>query len=109
MEYEFKRYGNKCRLTVSDNPYNDTSFELPLYYYKGYAAVDKNTGISLDVHPGENKLVEVSLNNGMREADLEIWYKGTKIQALGNWISILTFAFLALYFFQRRFIKADKK
>lgn len=109
VEYEFTRYGNKLRLTVSDNPYNDTLFELPLYYYKGYVAVDKNTGISLEVRPSEDKLAEVSLNSGMHEADLEIWYKGTKIQVLGNWISGLTLAVLVLYFFQRRFLKAGKK
>ena len=96
VRYEFIREDNKCRLMVSNNSYNDTMFELPLYYYKGYAAVDKNTGSRLTVLPSENKLVTVSLNDGMHEADLEIWYHGTPVQQLGNLISGLTLLLLFL-------------
>ena len=97
VKYEFSRQGNKCRLTVSNNSYDDTTFELPLYYYKGYAAVDRNTGNYLTVSSSENKLVAVSLNGSMCEADLEIWYQGTFVQKLGNWISGMILLALLLY------------
>jgi len=97
VKYDFTRQDNQCRLVVFDNPYDDTTFELPLYYYKGYAAVDKNTGNYLDVLPSKNKLATVSLNDSMREADLEIWYQGTFVQTLGNWLSGLTLLGLLIY------------
>lgn len=97
VKYEFVRQDNKCRLTVSNNSYDDTTFELPLYYYKGYVAVDRNTGNYLTVSPSENKLVTVYINGSMREADLEIWYQGTFVQKLGNWISGVVFLALFLY------------
>lgn len=89
VAYEFTRQKDKCELVVSNNFFDDTRFELPLYYYKGYAAVDKNTGKYMKVSSSKNKLVEVSLDS-MQEADLEVWYEGTLIQRLGNWISGLT-------------------
>ena len=97
VKYEFTRQGNKCRLTVSNNSYNDTTFELPLYYYKGYAAVDRNMGNYLTVSPSENKLVMISLNGSIRETDLEIWYQGTFVQMLGDWVSGMTLLVLLLY------------
>lgn len=105
VKYEFARQDNKCELTVSNNSYNDTTFELPLYYYKGYAAVDRNTGNYLTVLPSENKLVMVTLNVSMHETDLEIWYQGTFVQMLGNWISGLMFLalFLSGVFYLRLF------
>lgn len=113
VKYEFVRQDNKCRLIVSDNSYDDTTFELPLYYYKGYAAVDRNTGKYLTVSPSENKLVAVSLNGSMREADLEIWYRGTFVQTLGNWISGVVFLALLLYvifcFRSSRHLKGKEK
>lgn len=97
VKYEFVRQDNKCKLIVSNNSYDDTTFELPLYYYKGYAAVDRNTGNYLTVSPSENKLTTVSLTDSMREADLEIWYQGTFVQMLGNWVSGIMLLTLFLY------------
>ena len=97
VKYEFVRQDNKCRLIVFFNSYNDTTFELPLYYYKGYAAVDRDSGNYLTVSSSENKLVTVSINGSMREANLEIWYQGTFVQKLGNWISGVVLLALFLY------------
>lgn len=114
VTYSFAREDNKCRLIVSDNTYEDTMFELPLYYYKGYAAVDKNTGEKFKVSPSENKLVMVTLSDGIDKADLEIWYRGTLAQTCGNWIS--GFTLLALFFYgvcyykpYRRFKRKEKE
>lgn len=107
--YEITRQEDKCELTVADNFSDDTRLELPLYYYKGYAAIDRNTGKYRKVSSSSNKLVEVSLD-GMQEADLEIWYKGTLTQRLGNWISGLTLLAVLFHgFWAARQIKYKKK
>lgn len=106
VSYEFVRENGKCHIKVSDNPYSDTSFELPLYYYKGYVCIDQNTGDPVEVAPSSSKLVEVRLN-GIRQADLIVWYRGTTIQKLGDIISALTLAALAL-FYVFPFVNASK-
>lgn len=97
VSYEFTRSGGKCYVKVLDNEYEDTSIELPLYYYKGYAAIDRNTGEYAEVSPSADKLVEVSLR-GIKEADLEIWYKGTLVQKLSDAASALTVVVIVLRF-----------
>lgn len=94
--YDFTRMDNKITISVLNNSYNNTKFELPLYYYKGYAAVDRKTGKYLKVSSSKNKLVEVFLG-GIREADIEVWYKGTVAQKFGNAISGLTLLAILLY------------
>lgn len=96
VTYDFTRMDNKITIAVSNNFYNNTKFEMPLYYYKGYAAVDRNTGKYLKVSSSKNKLAEVFLD-GMQEADIEVWYKGTAIQKFGNAISGLTLLAILLY------------
>lgn len=58
------RENGKCAITVRNNFYDDTKLELPLYYYKGYQAVDKITGSMLEVSSSESGLVEISLGGG---------------------------------------------
>lgn len=102
VEYTFSSSYGKHTITVTKNPYGDTSFELPLYYYKGYACVDTNTGNPITVTASKNKLAEVRIND-IRQADLAVWYKGTAIQKLGDIISALALVALILFhIFHRR-------
>lgn len=91
------RENEKCIITVRNNFYDDTKLELPLYYYKGYQAVDKITGSVLDISSSEAKLVEISLG-GMQEADVVVWYNGTTVQKISDWVSGLTL--LAVFLLQ---------
>lgn len=64
VQYQFVRQNEKCYIIVTNNPYDDTKMELPLYYYKGYTAIDESTGEKLEVASSENKLVEIFLGGG---------------------------------------------
>lgn len=87
--FDFIRQDGKCYISVTYNPHNDSRLELPLYYYKGYQAVDRNTRKTLEVTSSKSKLVEVSLGN-MQQANLVIWYEGTSIQKISDQISVFT-------------------
>lgn len=101
VSYEFTRNGGKCYIKVFDNAYEDTRIELPLYYYKGYAAIDRNTGKYAEVLPSADKLAEVSLRD-IKEAELEVWYKGTFVQKLSDAVSVLTAIVIILWVLKRR-------
>lgn len=89
VECQIYRSDAKCYITVTNNMYHDTVLELPLYYYKGYAAIDRAANTNLTVSSSENKLVTVLLGN-MENVDIMVWYKGTLIQQIGNCISMMT-------------------
>lgn len=68
-------------LTYSNNTSNAT-FEMPYFYYKGYVAVDVETGKEYEVSKSENGLVQIS---GLGESGtVKVYYKGTTIQTVSE-------------------------
>lgn len=63
--------------------------ELPLLYYKGYAAKDKDTGQYLEVTEGENSVVKVLLPADYSGSFL-VWFKSPWYWRLSEGISFLT-------------------
>jgi hypothetical protein len=72
--------------------------ELPLIYYKGYAAtLDRK---DIPVTESEHGLVQVSVD---RSGRVEAWYKGTLVQKAGFFITILSsIALIVFVFLQKR-------
>ncbi|WP_255495445.1 hypothetical protein [Dysgonomonas sp. 521] len=70
------------------------SLELPLIYYKGYAAT--LNGQEIPVTQSSHGLVQVPVDQSGR---VEAWYKGTLIQKLGFYTTILTIFALCAYIF----------
>jgi hypothetical protein len=70
------------------------SIELPLIYYKGYAAT--LNGKEMPVSESEHGLVQVAVD---RSGRVEAWYKGTMIQKSGYLITIAGITGLCVYIF----------
>lgn len=89
----------KIELTFSGNHYDDTAFELPLLMYKGYSAVNEETGEKYDVSASEHGLVNVNVGDE-QSGKVIVRYTGTIIQHISDVISILTIILLLIYFFK---------
>jgi hypothetical protein len=94
VEFDFYRDGGKIIINISYNPYDDTILELPLYYYKGYSALGNG---EYEISKSEDKLVEIRLKKNSNET-IKVWYVGTFLQKICDWVSVMTIIAIALYF-----------
>ena len=84
--------------------------DVPFLYYKGYEAVDTDSGEKLEIAPlGDNGRIRV-YTAGARH--IRVYYPGTVVQHLSTLISLAALLFLILFFIikrrrRNRYIKAD--
>ncbi|MGL5258757.1 MAG: hypothetical protein ACRC7V_01485 [Lachnospiraceae bacterium] len=95
VSVDFERNGGTIQIAITGNSHEDTTLELPLYYYKGYAAVNAETKEEFAVTKSENNLVEVFIGN-KNDMEIVVSYKGTRIQKISDWISLLTICSLGI-------------
>lgn len=108
VTYSFYNDGHgKIELEFSGNNYNDSSFELPLLMYKGYSAVDKQTGKHYTVAASEHGLAEVFVGDE-QSACITVRYTGTAIQKISDIITILTLILVAVYFWDPKWLNRLK-
>ncbi len=79
----------------------ETCYAVPLLYYKGYEATLQGEGgeTMLEIVKGADGCLQVQMDENTKDepGTVEIRYSGTLIQAVSNWISLLTLlAILAL-------------
>lgn len=86
---------NKNELSVYDIPADTVYVDVPFVYYKGYAAKDNKTGAELAVtSEGRNGCVRVYINGAQ---EIRVYYRGTALQHVSDFISAGTMAGIALY------------
>lgn len=73
------------------------SIELPLIYYKGYAAL--LDGEETAVSESRNGLVQIPVDKSGR---VEVWYKGTLIQKISFILTILSIFVLCIYIYKQK-------
>lgn len=79
-----------------NNNYANSSFEVPLLYYKGYSAKDTETGDKYKVSVSDKGLVEIEAGEA-QSGDICVRYTGTLVQHISDIISVLTVAILLIY------------
>ena len=105
FEYSLKRNGLELEIEFVNNK-NTNKLELPLLYYKGYAANTNDEKI--EVYETSNGLVGVDIKS--KEGKLTVKYLGTKIQHMSKFISIFTFIiFITLLVLKMRGESSEKK
>ena len=87
IEFEWKRESERIQIQIIDNPYSDTTLELPLYMYKGYVAKNSK-GDKFPVVLSENGLASIEV--GDYEGDINVYYGGTLIQKVSDVITTIT-------------------
>lgn len=85
--YEKKRDTLQVRLAVT-NAGAESYVEVPLLYYRGYAATDTATGEKLAVEPGSNNVVRVLLPERY-EGELRVRFREPWYWRMGELISLL--------------------
>ncbi len=93
--YNFERFDYITRFDIKTNVKD--SIELPLIYYKGYAA--SLDGVSIPVTESSQGLVQIPID---RSGRVEAYYKGTLVQKLSFYITILSIFVLCSYIFLQR-------
>lgn len=100
----FETYRDKSVLNIKLETHNFDSLELPLLYYKGYAAELNNE--QLPITQSHQGLIQIPVN---RSGDVKVYYKGTIIQKVSYYISILSIFVLCIYIFLQKRRKLSKK
>ena len=91
-------------ITYSGNEV-DNALEIAAVYYRGYKAIDLETGQSLPVSPSANGWLQVDI--GTRESGkIDVFYAGTAIQHISVYISGISILALVLFLFRTK-AKAD--
>lgn len=90
-----------CRM-----PGGEGSLNLPLLYYKGYRAIDQNTGERLAVYAGENNTVQVDVPTGY-EGTIRVAYVSPWYWRLAEAVSLISGIGLAVWYCMMR--KKDKR
>ena len=80
----------------------DSYIEVPLLFYKGYAAEEKNTGEKMELCAGTNQVVRVLIPSGFK-GELDIKFVPPFYWRIGELVSFTTTILLiTLWFRQRR-------
>ncbi len=88
LEYSKENLNTYTTLVVSEDG-SDCWVELPMLYYKGYRALDMDTGDELQVVSGDNGHVRVLLQAGFT-GTVHAWYAGMRYWRVFEGISLLT-------------------
>lgn len=96
--FEFERKGTNLDIKFGNNNYDNTYIELPLLYYLGYEAIYYNESEKyiLPISKGENNVIRVYLQQ-YNEGRIIVTYKGTKLQKLTGYISLISLILFSLY------------
>ncbi len=87
---DYSRKENTTEITFYNDP-KDTSYTLPLYYYKGYTAnlINKdNTAVPLEL--GRDEKGHIKVTNINKSGTIKVWYEGTNLQKYSRIITFLT-------------------
>ena len=109
INFSFKKTGNSVILSYKTSDYKSdkkTYLELPLLYYYGYAALDKD-GNKLKITKGNNNIIRVYPNKV--KGKIHVYYKGTIIQKISLWISIITWIIFIPYLCKKNYKSKNKK
>lgn len=108
VTFSFERCEGYSELTY-DGLSGETTFEVPVYMYRGYDVVNEETGGSYEPVISENGLVEFTVDDS-DSGTVKIFYKGTVLQKVSTWISALTIVGLAaVWWYSRRNIERSIK
>lgn len=87
VEYQWQRQQKQIDIQVQNNPYTDSTLEVPLFIYKGYVA-ENAKGIHFPIEKSNNGLVNVVLGDYV--GDIQIKYQGTLVQKISDMITLIT-------------------
>lgn len=104
LDYEKSYFRTKLRCANKGG--NDSYVDLPILLYKGYRAVNTDTGEEMDLCAGENNVIRVIIPAGF-EGSLEVDFVSPVYWRISELISVLTAVMLcAAFWHRRRFQKA---
>lgn len=81
-------------LSANVNASGADALELPLFYYKGYSAELNNNEIQIE--QSDHGLVQIPIHES---GDVKVYYKGTVIQKISWYITIISIFALSIYIF----------
>lgn len=92
---DFKR--DKGETTLELKITHPDKIELPLFYYKGYEAELNNKAVSLE--ESDNGLIQIPVN---QSGHVKVYYKGTIVQKVSWYITIVSIFVLCIYIYVKR-------
>ena len=118
INYTYKREADSYTIYFSENTKSDSILEVPLLYYRGYAAyiTSPQGNAFLDISDNDNALISVKLAD-YKEGTIRVFYNGTKLQKysqLFNLVFYFVFMIVLIYpkakkYILRKFRLGSKK
>ena len=93
----------KCKDLVGFS--NNKELELPVTYYKGYKAYSNNH--ELEIEKSKNGLIQIQNSENLK--NVKVIYKGTIIQKITKYISLVFYIGLIGYIIKKKYMKKTNK
>ena len=97
ITFHLSKKKDKYYIQFENNTGTDTYIDVPLIYYYGYRAKSINHNNYYSLNYGYNTWIRVYIND-VKEDQIVVWYKGTKIERLSCIISILSWILFIYYY-----------
>jgi hypothetical protein len=103
IDISFESDLNTYYIFFNQGSYTNTTLEVPLIYYKGYAAYYMNELESgfLEVSKSDRSLVNIDLKD-IKSGSIKVFYNGTRLQKLSFYISVLSLIMVVIYLILKR-------
>lgn len=98
IDVKFESDLNTYYIFFDQGTYQDTVIEVPLLFYKGYAAYYMNETESgfMEISKSDDSLININLKN-IKSGNIKLFYNGTRIQKISFYVSVLSSAVLFIY------------
>ena len=103
IEYSYETDLLTYYIYFDQGTYQNTMLEVPLLYYKGYAAyyMSENESDFLEVSKSDKSLINIDLGS-KKKGSIKLFYNGTRVQRISVYTSLLTLILIVVYRLIRR-------
>ena len=89
----------------NENTKNNKELELPVTYYKGYKVYSNNH--ELEIEKSKNGLIQIQNSENLK--NVKVIYKGTIVQKITKYISLIFYIGLIGYIIKKKYMKKTNK
>lgn len=100
VEFDTNRSTGYIKISVIENKDFKTILNVPFLYYKGYYAKNIDTGRIYSIEKNKQGYLNVMIGHDI--GNIVVYYRGTKLQKISSYISLVSFIGFFLYFIKKK-------
>lgn len=98
---DYSQKYNNVNMHAQAEPNLGGSVELPLFYYRGYKAIDVDTGKKVDLVRSEGAMLKVNIPSGYN-GNIKVYYAGKLSWHIAEIVSVITLILIIIYSMKRK-------